>query len=431
MAEYDSWGWHAHPYVGREFYAPWGDFDVTINIDKDYVVAATGYLQNPEEIGYGYEDEGMKVKRKGKKLSWNFKAENVHDFLWAADPDYTHTKAEVPEGPTLHFFYQKDSLTENWESLPEYAVKAFEFISENFGKYPYDKYSIIQGGDGGMEYPMATLITGHRNLPSLVGVTVHEALHSWYQGVLATNESYYAWMDEGFTTYATSLTMDHLFPSGNQRPALRNYRAYYALATSDKEEPLSTHADHFNTNFAYGLGSYYKGAVAVAQLAYVIGEENLSKGMIRYFDTWKFKHPDDRDFARVMEKESGIELDWYFDYWVNTIHTIDYGIDTVLTNESETVVQLERVGMMPMPLDVVVTKTDGTQIMYYIPLGIMRGEKPNETGMEREIMKDWFWTHPKYELVLDLAKDEITSIEIDPSNRMADIDRENNTFNIE
>ncbi|MEM9325225.1 MAG: M1 family metallopeptidase [Bacteroidota bacterium] len=248
IAEYDKQGWHAHPYVGREFFAPWGDYDVTLSIDKDYVVAATGILQNPNEIGHGYEDEGVKVpKVKGDKLTWQFKAENVHDFLWAADPDYKHIIAQVPDGPKLHFFYQTDTLKKNWQQLPELTVKAFQFINENFGKYPYPKYSIIQGGDGGMEYPMATLITGHRSLPSLVGVTVHEALHSWYQGVLATNESYYAWMDEGFTSYASSLTMGHIF--GGDRLA-RNYSGYYSLAYSGKEEPLSTHADHFMTNTA-------------------------------------------------------------------------------------------------------------------------------------------------------------------------------------
>lgn len=428
MAEYDERGWHAHPYVAREFYAPWGDFEVTINIDKNYVIGGTGILLNPEEIGYGYEEEGVEVKRKGKKLKWRFKAENVHDFMWAADPDYVHKKVKTSDSTTIHFFYQENLSTENWEKLPELTVAAFEYINENFGDYPYTDFSVVQGGDGGMEYPMSTLITGNRSLGSLVGVTVHEMLHSWYQGVLATNESYYAWMDEGFTSYATSLTMSQLFSGSSSKPLSNNYRGYFTLAASGKEEPLSTHADQFETNFAYGLGSYSKGAVSVGQLGYIIGEKKLSEGLLAYYNQWKFKHPDLNDFIRVMEKTSGIELDWYYDYWINSTKKIDYAVDTAIASVKGTKITLSKKGKMPMPIDLVITKTDGTQVMYYIPLGIMRGEKENESGMERVIAPDWYWTHPEYNLDIDIKLSDIKNIEIDPSQRMADVDRDNNSY---
>ncbi|WP_370089689.1 M1 family metallopeptidase [Ekhidna sp.] len=427
MAEYDERGWHSHPYVGREFYAPWGDFEVNLTIDKDYVVAATGILQNPNEIGYGYEDEGVKVKRKGKKITWKFKAEKVHDFVWAADRDYTHTTAKVEDGPLLHFFYQKGEKTKAWEELPELTVKAFEYIEENFGKYPYAHYSIIQGGDGGMEYPMATLITGNRNIQSLVGVTVHEALHSWYQGLLATNESYYAWMDEGFTTYATAETMSQLF-EGSDRTQARNYQVYNYLTTTGKEEPLSTHADHFETNSAYGLGSYYKGAIALAQMNYLIGKPKTASALKKYYYLWRYKHPDAIDWIRVFEKESDIELDWYLDYWVNTVHTIDYAVDTVSEMDGKTSVTLKRVGKMPMPMDVYVTFTDGSQKIYYAPLAIMRGEKENDTDLERIVLPDWAWTHPTYQFTIDAPLNNIKSIEIDESGYMADVNRDNNKW---
>lgn len=427
LAEYDERGWHTHPYVGREFYAPWGDFKVNLTIDKDYIVAATGILQNRNEIGYGYEDDGVKVKRKGNTLTWKFEAENVHDFVWAADPDYTHTTAMVEGGPELHFFYQKGEKTEAWEQLPELAVKAFAFIEENYGEYPYPHYSVIQGGDGGMEYPMATLVTGNRNLQSLTGVTVHEALHSWYQGLLATNESYYAWMDEGFTTYATAETMSNIF-SGSNRTQDGNYRTYIYLTKSGKEEPLSTHADHFETNAAYGLGSYYKGAIALAQMNYLIGKKATASALKKYYYQWRFKHPDANDWIRVFEKESGIELDWYLDYWVNTTHTIDYAINEVTEEDGKTVVTLKREGKMPMPMDIYVTLADGSKKIYYSPLVIMRGEKENDTDFEREILPDWSWTHPTYQFTIDTPLDNIQSIEIDESGYMADVNRENNKW---
>lgn len=428
LAEYDERGWHAHPYVAREFYAPWGDYEVNLTIDKDYVVAATGVLQNPNEIGYGYESEGTEVKPKGKNLTWKFKAENVHDFVWAADPDYKHVVTTIPRGPDLHFFYQEGEKTKEWEKLPDLTVKAFQYIEENFGEYPYPHYSIIQGGDGGMEYPMATLITGHRSLRSLVGVTVHEALHSWYQGLLATNESYFAWMDEGYTSYATSLTMAHVFDTEVNWFDNGNYRGYFALAKSGKEEPMSTHSDQFESNFAYGQASYSKGAVSIAQLGYVIGEENRDKALLRYFNEWKFKHPDLNDFVRVAEKTSGLELDWYYDYWVNSTKTIDYGVSKVEEFDGAVLVELVREGDLPMPMDVTVTFKDGSKKVYYAPLSIMRGEKPSENELERVVLPDWKWTHPSYNFQIEGSLENIQSIQIDESGLLADINRSNNSW---
>jgi hypothetical protein len=431
MAEYDAMGWHANPYIGREFHGVWGDFDVTINIHKDYVVAATGALQNPQEIGHGYEKPGQRVRRPGgEKLSWHFIARDVHDFLWAADPDYEHTIAQVPDGPTVHFFYQTDTLAENWRQLPDYTVGLFEYMNEHFGQYPYDTYSVIQGGDGGMEYPMATLITGHRSLSSLVSVTIHEVIHSWYQGVLATNESLYAWMDEGFTSYATAEVKNYLYDWKSSLPQDGSYRSYFSLVESGKEEPLSTHADHFSTNRAYGAGSYSKGAVFLSQLQYIIGKEAFDRGMKRYFKTWKFKHPTPNDLLRIMEKESGLELDWYWEYWVYTTKTIDYAVKSVISYGDSTYVTLERQGAMPMPVELQVELADGRKTMYYAPLVIMRGEKPAGEILESVLLPDWPWTHPTYTVALPLAADAIKSLEIDPSERMADIDRSDNQIAI-
>ncbi|MEP1097270.1 MAG: M1 family metallopeptidase [Cyclobacteriaceae bacterium] len=427
LAEYDERGWHAHPYVAREFFAPWGDFEVNLTIDKSYVVAATGILQNADEIGYGYAD-GPGAKGKGKTYTWKFKAENVHDFVWTADPDYKHVIAEVPGGPALHFFYQDTPETKEWENLPELAVKAFQYIEKNFGEYPFPHYSIIQGGDGGMEYPMATLITGHRNLRSLVGVTVHEALHSWYQGLLATNESYFAWMDEGYTSYATSLTMAHVFDTEVDWFSDGNYGGYFALAQSGREEPMSTHSDQYETNFAYGRAAYSKGAVSIAQLGYIIGEETRDKVLLRYFNEWKFKHPDLNDFVRVAEKTSGLELDWYYDYWVNSTKTIDYGVGNVEEFDGNVLVEVIREGTVPMPMDVTVTFKDGSKKIYYAPLSIMRGEKKNESETERVLLPDWKWTHPSYNFQIEGSLENIQSIQIDESGLLADVNRDNNKW---
>ncbi len=438
LCEYDYQGWHANPYVGREFYGVWSDFDVKIAIDKDYIIGATGYLQNKEEIGFGYNgdsQEGAPVK--GGKRTYHFFAPDVHDFVWGADPDYKHTSQKAENGPMMHFFFQEtEDDADEWARLPDIMNEAFKFINKKYGKYPYEQYSFIQGGDGGMEYPMATLITGNRTLPSLVGVSVHELMHSWYQMLLGTNESLYPWMDEGFTSFATAEVMNYLRSEGllpgkaQKYPWKGSYTGYFNIAQSEFEQPLSTHADHYNTNQAYWVGAYSKGAVFLAQLQYVIGKQAFDRGMLEYFKTWSFKHPNDNDFIRVMEKVSGLELDWYKEYFVYTTYTIDYGIKEIKpAGKGKAIVVLERLQPMPMPIDLLVTYQDDSQEMIHIPLRIMRGEKPQENdALPYTIATDWPWTNPEYELQLSKGANQVKSIEIDPTGRLADINSENNVF---
>jgi len=430
MAEYDKEGWHANPYVGREFHGVWGSFDVKITLDKNYTIGGTGYLQNPQAIGHGYEDKNKPLKQaEGSTLTWHFVAPKVHDFAWAADPDFVHDQVQVPDGPMLHFIYQGDTLVDNWKRSQTYAVQCFEIMNKNFGVYPYKQYTVIQGGDGGMEYPMATLITSHGSFGGLVSVIVHESIHSWYQGVLATNEAKFPWMDEGFTTYAQYFVMDKLFNRNSLNPHRGSYAGYINLANSDLQEPLTTHADHYHTNQAYGTSSYSKGSVCLHQLSSIIGTENFWKGMKRYFNEWKFKHPTVDDFKRVMEKTSGLELDWYFENFVGTTNVVDYGIKQVLPEGKNTIVTLERIGDFPMPIDVVVTLTDGSTQTYYIPMRLMRGERGKDSYVTDPLLQeDWPWTFPEYALDIDVDFSRIESIEIDASQRLADVDRVNNVF---
>lgn len=433
MAEYDYQGWHANPYVGREFYGIWSDFDVKITIDKDYIIGGTGYLQNPEKIGFGYTDKEKGKRRLFKKnRTWHFKAPNVHDFAWAADPDYKHTKLERKDGLVLHFFYQENENTkENWENLPAVMDAAFDYINANFGQYPHDSYAFIQGGDGGMEYPMATLITGERNFGSLVGVSIHELMHSWYQGYLATNESLYPWMDEGFTSWTSSEIGNHLKEIGvmkgepSAQPHTNSIQGYKNYLVSGKAEPLSTHADHFNTSYAYWLTAYSAGASFLEQLSYVTGKEAIKSTLLRYYNTWKFKHPNVNDFIRIAEKESGLELDWYKEYFVNSTKTVDYAIADVQSNGKQSDVALKRIGKFPMPIDLEITYRDGRKLMYTIPLGIMRGEKTSENGVTFNVLKDWFWTHPDYTFTVE---GDVAKVVIDPSGRLIDMDPENNSW---
>lgn len=432
LCEYDREGWHSNPYIGREFHGVWGDYEVKITIDSAYSIGGSGYLQNPEEIGHGYLNPSQSLQRPDSdRLTWHFIAPKVHDFAWGADPDYIHDVIPIPEGPELHFFYLPGPQTKTWREMQPYAVRMFNIMNSQFGKYPYGQYSVVQGGDGGMEYAMCTMVSGNRTLESLIGVTVHEAVHSWFQHVLGTNESLYAWMDEGFTSYTEDYISDQLYKTRLLNPQYLSYLNYIDFIATGLEEPSSVHADHFQTNRAYSRSAYTKGAITLHQLNYVIGHQAFVKGIRRYYQDWQFKHPTPTDFKRVMEKESGLELDWYFEHWINTTNTIDYKISSVKksSDKTQTILDLERVGAMPMPIDLVITYTDGSVEYYYLPLRIMRGEKgPDYYTVAPTMIDDWLWTQPRYTITLDRPRDDIQSIEIDPTYRMADINRKDNIW---
>ena len=456
LCEYDYEGWHPTPYVAREFYGVWGDYDVTINIDKTYKLGGTGVLLNANEIGWGYDAPNTELKPITKeKRTWHFAGNNVHDFVWAADPDYKHLVRKMPNGgPTLNVIYnyvennpKNDSA---WNTVADAAVIALPFMESKFGKYPYPQYSFIHGGDGGMEYPMATLISG----PGL-GTVFHEWMHSWYQMMLGTNESMYPWMDEGFTSYAEDLVSK--FYSGKSslqgfRESLQNnpgnknlqdlipilpedhsnaYAGYFALAKSIYEEPLTTHSDHYNTNYGYGSAAYSKGEVFMEQLGYIIGADVRDKMLLEYYKQWRFKHPNSNDLIQVAEKVSGIKLDWYKEYFCNTIKTINYAIDSLWEEGGVSKIRLHRIGQMPMPIDLQLTFKDGSTEMHYIPLNLMFGEKPNENPKQkREVHEEWRWTHPTYIVEVKRKLTDITAVEIDHSKRMADVERKNNLLEI-
>ena len=430
MCEYDHEGWHSNPYIGREFHGVWGEFNVTINIDSSFNLGGTGIIQNPNELGFGYENEKFRTKKYfNDKLKWKFNAKNVHDFAWAADPFFIHEKTKLSNGTVLHFLHKDDSLNENWKLLQPYAVKCFEFMNKNYGVYPYKQYSIIQGGDGGMEYPMCTLITAEGSFRGLVSVTVHESIHSWFQGLLGTNESKYEWMDEGFCTYAQYEVLNYLYGKKQLNPLARQYKSYNRLANSNFQEPLTTHADFYNLNYVYGVNAYNKGSIFLNQLGYVIGTQNLKSGMKKYFDQWKFKHPKPVDFKKIMEQESSLELDWYFEQFITTINKIDYSIYSVESNEGKTKIIIEKIGRIPMPLDISITNIDSTVSWFNIPLRIMRGVKGVDMiGDNVAIKSDWPWVYNFYEFEVDVPKEEILKIEIDASTRLADVFRENNIW---
>ncbi len=452
MCEYDYEGWHPTPYVAREFYGVWGDFDVTINIASDYKLGGTGELVNANEIGWGYDKAGTELKATAAaKRTWRFVGKNIHDFVWAADPEYKHiTRQTKNGGPVLHVLYnykENDKANDaSWLDVADAAETVLPYIESQFGKYPYPQYSFIQGGDGGMEYPMATLISG-----SGLGTVFHEWMHSWYQMMLGTNESMYGWMDEGFTEFATNKVtkfyndkvrrpkakatndikgLKYLDSVDASMPKLHggDYGSYFTLAKSNLEEPMTTHADHFNTNFAYSIAAYSKGCVFLSQLGYIVGESTRDKILLEYYKRWRFKHPNANDFIQVAQDVSGMQLDWYKEYWTHTTKKIDYAIDDLVEENGVTKLKIKRVGQLPMPIDVVFTKKDGTKEYHTIPINLMFGAKLEDDGIKPIVHEAWKWTHPTYVLETNTKLKDCVKVEIDPSQRLADVERVNNAI---
>ncbi len=475
MCEYDYEGWHPTPYVAREFYGVWGDYDVKITIDKKYLIGGTGYLQNPQQIGFGYEAPGTKVTQAaGNTLTWHFTAPNVHDFMWAADPEFKHLSAQTADGKTINVIYNRDlkklqqdfnalkpaqkntyQNTENyiknwddrWQQVLDAALQELPYIQKTFGPYPWKQYSFVQGGDGGMEYPMATLING-----SSLGTVFHEWMHSWYQGMLATNESEYPWMDEGFTSYAEDLVsrdytqfrykkMAAANPTDprlkaldsvlTEQPHANAYAGYYALVKLGLQEPLTTHADHYETNLAYSISSYSKGEIFLEQLGYITGAKTRDQILLQYYREWHMKHPNANDFIRIAEKVSNMKLDWYKEYWINTTKTIDYGIDSVWQEGNKTKIRLINKGKMPMPIDLQLTFQNGKKALYYIPMYLMFGGKADEfPGIQHIVEQPWKWTHPTYTVEVNGKLGNLAWIEIDPTHRLADVNQEDNLWQV-
>ena len=432
MAEFDFEGWHADPYIAREFHGVWSNFDVKITIDKDFILGGTGYLQNKNQIGHGYQDQGVvvSVPKKSKTLTWHFTAPLVHDFTWAADKEYIHDVVKGPNDVDLHFLYKNNpKFIENWKNLQPKTVALMKIYNETVGEYPYKQYSVIQGGDGGMEYAMCTLILGQGSFDGLVGVTAHELAHSWFQHVLASNESKHGWMDEGFTSFLDDYGTNEILETKLENPFINAYKGYFSMVNSGKELPQATHADRFDENRVYSITSYSKGELFLTQLIYLIGKENLLKTLKKYYKDFQFKHPTPNDIKRSAERVSGANLDWYLTDWTKTTNTIDYGIKEVKENTNQTTVTLERIGRMPMPIDLLVEYNDGTMESFYIPLRMMSFEKENPNpAVKRTVLNDWAWAYPTFEFYISKSKASIKKITIDPSGLMADVKPENNVY---
>ena len=432
IAEYDYDGWATFDYIGREFHAPFADFEVNIKIDKDYIIGAGGTLENPLEVK-GY-DQNANIKSDSKnKATWKWTAKNILDFAFAADRDYTVESFTILDGPKIYYVYQKSEKTQLWEESKPYVTKFFQLMNATLGRYAYPSYAFIQGGDGGMEYGMCTLMLGEgRTLEGLVGLMVHEGGHSWNQQMLAYNESVRPWMDEGFTSYYDDLIMHQLFPPKEPvaNPFVNSIKSYVNFTKTGKEEPAVWLADHHDGGNAYSIASYVKGEVFLVQLGYIVGEQNLSLIMKEFFNQWKMKHPTERDFLHIAQKTSGMDLKWFQHYWINTTKTIDYAIKNVKYEANSTTITLENKGSVPMPIDFSILTKDKKVVNYQIPMSMTHVWKTKDIYGDFNTLDYWKWTQKEYTFTIPYNKSQISALGIDFSQRLADVNPEDNFLEV-
>jgi len=203
------------------------------------------------------------------------------------------------------------------------------YYSQRIGPYPYPHFTVAQAGDGGMEYPQIIFITGRRSPRSLLGVTAHEIAHQWFYGILANNESDYAWMDEGFTSYITTEALHYLAKRSGKPRHLGAYTAVVATQEMGLFERLNTPADWFLTNRGYAVASYAGGEMLVNLLGGVLSDSLRDAWLKQYYQHYKFRHPTPLNLEQLAEDISQMQLEWFFEQLTNMTRSCDYALKRI------------------------------------------------------------------------------------------------------
>lgn len=456
IAVYDrKFGWNTDQDLDKEYYGNFGSFDVKLNFPQEYVVEAAGLLQNREEVmpdslrkKYDLSNFAkvkpsdipsvIVPKEKGKTKTWHFHAKNVHNFAFTADPLYRIGELEW-NGIKVIALAQENHAA-GWQQSAWFTMNVIKVYSMDFGMYAWPKIIVADAKDG-MEYPMLTLDGG--TYPQHQGLLAHEVGHMWFYGMLGSNETYRASLDEGFAQFLTVWSLDkivgekrarlhknkfiqnHLDSSDNRYENL--YYPYLTHVTEGFDEPLNTHSSGFNGAIRHGGNYglvYYKTGVMLYNLRYVLGEDLFLKAMKYYVEKWKFMHPYPEDFRQAIIEYTQVDLNWFFDEWLETTKNIDYAITKVKKSKGENTydISFSRKGRMQMPIDFTVTDEQNIKYNFHIP-NTWFTKKTTATILPK--WYGWDLLQPTYTAQVQIPN-KIKSVEIDPEKYLADADLRNN-----
>jgi hypothetical protein len=453
--------WDTHQHMDHEFYGDFGSFHVELTLPNNYICDGTGIMTNESEMlpdtlrkkldisnflkKPWNSPPSVIIKKDGTKKTWKFSSINVHDVAYTCDPNYRIGESKIDDIRCIALVQEPHAA--GWYNASQYLTKIIEVNSYNIGPYHYPKMISADAQDG-MEYPMITLNGGYD--PGYRGLFIHELTHNWFFGMVGSNETYRPSLDEGFTQFYTADT--YQFIDGpfeiDAKPKPKSvmdkyvaeytkpvkvvdadlYTPYYnANVTKDEQVTLNTHGDDFNGGIRHGGGYsqvYFKTAVMLKNLEYVLGRALFDKAMQFYFYQWKFCHPYPEDFRNSITQFTGQDLNWFFDEWMETTKTIDYKIGKIkYKGNGNYNITFKRKGSMEMPLDFAIIDGNDSARHYYIPNTWF--EKPtNATTLPR-----WIGWGPKLRTTYTASinvNSGIKNVIIDPSKRMADIDMTNN-----
>lgn len=437
-----KFAWETSQHMEHEFYGDYGSFDVSLTMPNEYVNEATGVLLNPEEAYPGdlrarldignfkerlpNDQPKLVAPKNGKMKTWKYHADNVHDFAWTADPTYRIGEVEWRGIHCIALAQEQNAW--RWQPSAGFVANVVATYSQDFGMYEYPKMVAADAADG-MEYPMLTLDGGI--YPSHRGLIAHEVGHNWFFGMIGSNETYRAALDEGFTQFLTAWSMKKL-TGQNQRPSdieyNTDYFGYLRDAIDGTDPTLNTHSDDFHNAIGHGGGYghvYYKTATMLYNLEYVLGDSVFKSAMQHYVQQWKICHPYMEDFRNSIIMSTGTDLNWFFDQWFETTKHVDYSIKKVKRKEPDTyTITIKRKGDMIMPVDLRIAMKDGNNMDVTIPVSDYR--KPGVIAPQKN-WTGWGTLRPEYELTLKLPS-AIKQVQIDPSGRLADIDQRNNVW---
>jgi aminopeptidase N len=453
-------GWDTQQHLGHEFYGDFGTFDVDLDLPHHYILDATGVLQNEEEVLppdlrakldiRNFKDKPWNEKpsviiqpEEGQRKTWKFHAENVHDFAFTADPTYRIGEAQW-NGVRCIALAQEPHAS-GWQNAADYTAKIIEVFSTDFGVYAYPKMIVADARDG-MEYPMLTLDGGRD--PDYRSLLVHEVGHNWFFGMLGNNETYRAFLDEGFTQFLTGWGLERIDGDtlaqdapGNfyerkfREPQLaRESEVYYGYqhdAVRDQLPPINVHSDDFGllSGHVGGYGHvYYKTAVMLYNLQYVLGDELFLAAMKNYVQQWRICHPYPEDMRQSFTTSTGADLDWFFDQWIESDWRMDYAVKGIKRRfrDDGQVIHLRRKGEMQSPIDLRITARDGRIYDYHIP-NTWFVKKSSATVLPR-----WYQQGDvkRDHLVRVDIPSGIESVVIDTTHRMADANKLNDRTDI-
>ncbi len=427
LAVYDDLdGWNTEPFIGPgEYYLEYGDFAVELTLPSGYLVAATGVLQNPEEVLTAEQRQRLARARTSETpvaivdaeearanagrrhtgtRTWRFQAEDVRDFAFAAAPNF-RWDASAWDGILIQTLYRPEALP--WEEANRMSRASIRHFSQQLGRYPYPHATTVEGPIEGMEYPMLTFVPSYDSREDLFFVLTHEFGHEWFPMMVGSNERIHVWMDEGFNTFVDIESIKDYFRGEAYADTVVTHllKLYPEHAVPGQELEMSLPPAEQRDLF---WTAYQKPALMLHLLrTEVIGAEQFDRAFREYVAAWTFKHPSPADFFRMMEDGTGMDLDWFWRGWLYSTSRLDQAIESVMASEGGSQVLIRNRGGMLMPAELRLDFADGRSETLRLPVE-MWNQGPD--------------------FVYRARGRRVQAAELDPRAVYPDVDRENNRW---